>query len=60
MKLADFYLVTISCLKTVKTKLLVPIPNIYLYFRLVSGAGEIKITKDGNVLLHEMVTKDLK
>lgn len=22
--------------------------------RLVSGAGEIKITKDGNVLLHEM------
>jgi hypothetical protein len=44
----------------VKTKLLVPIPNIYLYFRLVSGAGEIKITKDGNVLLHEMVTKDLK
>lgn len=24
------------------------------YFRLVSGAGDIKITKDGNVLLHEM------
>lgn len=24
-------------------------------YRLVSGAGEIKITKDGNVLLHEMV-----
>lgn len=24
-------------------------------FRLVSGAGDIKITKDGNVLLHEMV-----
>jgi len=23
--------------------------------RLVSGAGDIKITKDGNVLLHEMV-----
>ena len=23
--------------------------------RLVSGAGEIKLTKDGNVLLHEMV-----
>lgn len=23
-------------------------------FRLVSGAGDIKITKDGNVLLHEM------
>ena len=22
---------------------------------LVSGAGEIKMTKDGNVLLHEMV-----
>lgn len=27
---------------------------IYLYFRLVSGSGDIKITKDGNVLLHEM------
>jgi T-complex protein 1 subunit zeta len=25
------------------------------YFRLVSGAGDIKITKDGNTLLHEMV-----
>lgn len=25
-----------------------------LCFRLVSGAGDIKITKDGNVLLHEM------
>lgn len=25
-----------------------------LNFRLVSGAGDIKITKDGNVLLHEM------
>lgn len=24
------------------------------FFRLVSGAGDIKITKDGNVLLHEM------
>lgn len=24
--------------------------------RLVSGAGDIKITKDGNVLLHEMVS----
>lgn len=23
-------------------------------FRLVSGAGDIKLTKDGNVLLHEM------
>lgn len=23
-------------------------------YRLVSGAGDIKITKDGNVLLHEM------
>ena len=23
--------------------------------RLVSGAGDIKLTKDGNVLLHEMV-----
>jgi len=28
---------------------------IYQYFRLVSGAGDIKITKDGNTLLHEMV-----
>lgn len=27
---------------------------INLLFRLVSGAGDIKITKDGNVLLHEM------
>lgn len=25
-----------------------------LKLRLVSGAGDIKITKDGNVLLHEM------
>lgn len=25
------------------------------YPRLVSGAGDIKLTKDGNVLLHEMV-----
>lgn len=25
--------------------------------RLVSGAGDIKLTKDGNVLLHEMVRK---
>ena len=24
-------------------------------YRLVSGAGDIKLTKDGNVLLHEMV-----
>lgn len=23
--------------------------------RLVGGAGQVKITKDGNVLLHEMV-----
>lgn len=23
--------------------------------RLVSGAGDIKLTKDGNVLLHDMV-----
>jgi len=23
--------------------------------RLVSGSGDIKLTKDGNVLLHEMV-----
>jgi T-complex protein 1 subunit zeta len=28
----------------------------YLYnTRLVSGSGDIKLTKDGNVLLHEMV-----
>jgi hypothetical protein len=26
-----------------------------MYVRLVSGAGDIKLTKDGNVLLHEMV-----
>lgn len=26
----------------------------FVYKRLVSGAGDIKITKDGNVLLHEM------
>lgn len=25
-----------------------------IFSRLVSGAGDIKITKDGNVLLHEM------
>ena len=25
--------------------------------RLVSGAGDIKLTKDGNVLLHEMVSR---
>jgi hypothetical protein len=24
-------------------------------FRLVGGAGQVKITKDGQVLLHEMV-----
>ena len=28
----------------------------FLYRRLVSGAGDIKLTKDGNVLLHEMVS----
>lgn len=28
--------------------------NFITIFRLVSGAGDIKITKDGNVLLHEM------
>ena len=27
-----------------------------LVFRLVGGAGQVKITKDGNVLLHEMVS----
>lgn len=26
-----------------------------VFCRLVSGAGDIKLTKDGNVLLHEMV-----
>ena len=26
--------------------------------RLVSGSGDIKLTKDGNVLLHEMVSTD--
>lgn len=28
--------------------------NEFYFLRLVSGAGDIKITKDGNVLLHEM------
>lgn len=28
----------------------------FFIFRLVSGAGDIKITKDGNILLHEMVS----
>ena len=28
--------------------------------RLVSGAGDIKITKDGNTLLHEMVRRNLR
>lgn len=27
----------------------------YYVYRLVSGSGDIKLTKDGNVLLHEMV-----
>lgn len=27
-----------------------------VFHRLVSGAGDIKLTKDGNVLLHEMVS----
>lgn len=27
----------------------------FFFFRLVSGAGDVKLTKDGNVLLHEMV-----
>ena len=33
------------------------IKHVFLYDcdRLVSGAGDIKLTKDGNVLLHEMV-----
>ena len=30
---------------------------ILAYYRLVGGAGQVKITKDGNVLLHEMVNK---
>ena len=25
-------------------------------YRLVSGSGDVKLTKDGNVLLHEMVS----
>lgn len=29
-------------------------------YRLVSGAGDIKLTKDGNVLLHEMVRWSLQ
>lgn len=28
-------------------------------YRLVSGAGDIKLTKDGNVLLHEMVRENV-
>jgi len=31
------------------------VPYISQTCRLVSGAGDIKLTKDGNVLLHEMV-----
>jgi len=32
------------------------VKHILLYcVRLVSGSGDIKLTKDGNVLLHEMV-----
>ena len=27
---------------------------LHALYRLVSGAGDIKLTKDGNVLLHEM------
>lgn len=27
-----------------------------MILRLVGGAGQIKLTKDGNVLLHEMVS----
>ena len=30
--------------------------NVFYLHRLVSGAGDIKLTKDGNVLLHEMVS----
>jgi hypothetical protein len=32
------------------------IHNNLITFRLVSGSGDIKITKDGNVLLNEMVS----
>ncbi|VDO40279.1 unnamed protein product [Brugia timori] len=28
--------------------------NDFTFYRLVSGAGDIKLTKDGNILLHEM------
>ena len=28
--------------------------NINAAFRLVGGAGQVKLTKDGRVLLHEM------
>lgn len=30
--------------------------SIEWFSRLVSGAGDIKLTKDGNILLHEMVS----
>uniref|UniRef100_A0A8C1L3I0 E3 ubiquitin-protein ligase RNF14 n=1 Tax=Cyprinus carpio TaxID=7962 RepID=A0A8C1L3I0_CYPCA len=30
-------------------------PSLPCYLKLVSGAGDIKLTKDGNVLLHEML-----
>ena len=30
-----------------------------LYYRLVSGSGDIKITKDGKVLLDEMVSREV-
>lgn len=43
-------LVVISTRISVLTTLI----NLTVTFRLVSGAGDIKITKDGNVLLHEM------
>lgn len=33
-----------------------PLPGVA--HRLVSGAGDIKLTKDGNVLLQEMVSRE--
>lgn len=34
----------------------IPSQLIDISYRLVGGAGQVKLTKDGNVLLHEMVT----
>ena len=35
---------------------LILITCVSFVLRLVSGSGDIKLTKDGNVLLHEMVS----